>query len=85
MERDLSVGRAAVNATRTRILLAPAYSVRECVVSGDVIHRRSRLRVPIAPRHAAVGRDDSALVGDGEDDVGVVRIDPDALVIIAAR
>ena len=76
VERDLAVRRAAVDARRPGVLLAAADAIRERVVGGDVIHRRRGLRVPVAPRRAAIGRDHAALVGDGEDDVRVVRVDP---------
>src|SRR6185312_16071156 len=62
-----------------------ADAVRERVVGGDVVHRGSQLVVPVAPRRAAVAGDDRALVGDHEQDVGVVRVDPDVLVVVAAR
>ena len=69
---------------RARILLAAAHAIRERVVGGHVIHRRRGLRVPVAPRRTAIGRDDGALVGDDQDDVRVVRVDPDLLVVVAA-
>src|SRR5207253_2718331 len=39
---------------------------------------------PRAPRLAAVHRDDGALVARQQDDVGVVRVDPRTLVVVAA-
>ena len=56
----------------------------KCVVGGDVIHLRGGLVVPGAPRLAAVDGDDGALIAGDEDGVGVVGIDPDVLVIVAA-
>ena len=50
----------------------------------DVIERRRRLVVPAAPRLAAVERDDRALIRRHRDDVGIVRIEPGALVVVAA-
>ena len=56
----------------------------KCVVGGDVIELRRRLVEPGAPRRAAVQRDDGALIGDGDDDVRVVGVDPRTLVVLAA-
>ncbi len=50
-----------------------------------VIKLRSRLVVPGAPRLAAVHRDQRALIGDEKNDVGMVRINPQVLIIVAAR
>src|SRR5690606_5775766 len=85
VEGDAAVHRATVDAGRTGILLAAADAVGEGVVGGDVVHRGGQLVVPVAPGHAAVAGDDRALVGDHEQDVGVVRVDPDVLVVVAAR
>ncbi len=84
VERDLAVVAAAVDARRARVLLSAAQAIRERVVGRDVVHRGRRLRVPVAPRLAAIGRDDAALVGDDEQDVRVVGIDPDLLIVVAA-
>ena len=84
VERDLPVHGAAFDARRAGVLLAGADAVGKVKVRRHVIHRRRRLRVPVAPRESAVGRDHRALVGDGEDDVGVARVDPHALVVVTA-
>ena len=63
----------------------PHSSVREGIVGRDVIHRARWLRVPIAPRQSAIGRDDAALVGHDEEDVRIVRVDPRFLIVVAAR
>ncbi len=70
---------------RPGVLLAAADVVREVVVDRDVIHRRRRLRVPVAPRRAAIRRDNGALVRYEQHDVRIVRIDPALLVVVAAR
>ena len=85
VERDLAVHRPAVDARRAGVLLSAADAIGERVVRRDVIHRRRRLRVPIAPRRAAVRRDDAALIGDDEKNVRIVGIDPRLLVVVAAR
>ena len=84
VERDLAVHGAAVDACRPRVLLSAAHAIRKRLVGGDVIHSRRRLRVPVAPRCTAIGRDDTSLIRDNKDDSGIVRIDPDLLVIITA-
>src|SRR6185295_5760261 len=84
VDRDLAVVRTAVYARRTGVLLTAAHAVRKRVVGGHVIHRRRRLRVPIAPAQAAVSRDDAALVRDEKEDVRIVRIDPRLLIVVAA-
>ena len=85
VEGDTSVHGAAVHARRARVLLAAAHPIGEAVVGSDVVHRRGGLGVPVAPRLTAIGRDDRALVRHGEDDVGVLGVDPDPLIIVSAR
>ena len=85
VECDLAVHRAAGDARRSGVLLAAAQAIRERVVGGDVIHGGSRLRVPVAPRCAAVRRNDAALIGNDEQNLRIVRIDPDLLIVVAAR
>ena len=84
-KRDLSVVAAARDAHGAAVLLAAAHAVREGVVGHHVVQRRGRLREPRAPRLPAVQRHDGALVDDEQHDVGVVRIPPDVLVVVAAR
>src|SRR6187200_2127203 len=83
-ERDLSVMAAARDTGRAAVLLAAADAVGKRVVRHHVIHRRGGLVVPTAPRLAAVERDDGALIGDPEHDVGVVRVNPEILIVVAA-
>ena len=85
MERDLAVHRPAVDAGRPGVLLPAADPVGEIVVGGHVIHRGGRLIVPIAPGNAPVGRHHPALIRDGQHDTGMVRIDPNLLIVVAAR
>ena len=54
VEGDHAVVGTARDARRSGILLAAAQPVGEGVVGGHVIHGGGRLRVPVAPRHAAV-------------------------------
>src|SRR3954468_8707420 len=50
-----------------------------------MIELAGRLVVPAAPRLTAVDADDRALVDAGEQTLGLMRIDPDELEIVAAR
>ncbi len=83
-EGELSVVAAAGDAGRAALLLATANAIGEIVIGVDVIHLRGGLVVPGAPGFAAVDGDDGALIAHDEDDIGVVGVDPDALVIVAA-
>ena len=49
-----------------------------------MVHLRGGLVVPLAPGVAAVDGDDGALVAGEGDDLGVVGVDPDVLVVVAA-
>jgi hypothetical protein len=50
-----------------------------------MIQLRGRLVVPRAPALSAVHSDDRALVRAQQNDVGIIWIDPNILVIVAAR
>ena len=82
--RDVSVVAAARDAHRSAVLLPAADAVRKRVVGHHVVERRRRLRVPRAPRRAAIQRHDAALIRNEQDDVRVVRIDPGVLVVVSA-
>src|SRR6185312_6827074 len=82
---QLAIVTARRHARGTAVLLAAANPVRPGVVDADLVHRGGRLVVPGAPGLATVHRDDRALVAVDRDDVGIVRIDPGLLVIVAAR
>jgi hypothetical protein len=84
-EGDGAVGAARGHAGGSAVLLAAAEPVGKGVVGGDVEHLRGGLRIPAAPGGARVDGDDGALIGGDEDGRGACRIDPDAVVIVAAR
>ena len=84
VESDLAIHAAAFDAGGAGILLSAAEAVGESVVGGDMVDGRSWLGVPVAPGFAAIGGDHRTLVGDQQDDVGVVGVDPAFLVIVAA-
>ena len=83
--RDLSIISAACNAHGPALLLPATDFVRKFVRSRHVVELGGRLVVPGAPSLAAIHGDDRALVCDQQDNVGVVRIDPQVLIIISAR
>jgi hypothetical protein len=82
VERDPPVVRPALHAGAARVLLSRADAIGKRAVGGDVIHRRGVLVVPVAPTSSTIRRHHRSLIGDREDDLRVVRIDPDALVVI---
>src|SRR5262249_3885196 len=84
-EGDLSVPTPATHPGRTALLLAAIDPIRKLIVRDDVIELGGGLVVPGTPRLAAVDRDDRSLIRSGEDNLGVVRVDPDGVIIIAAR
>src|SRR5208337_234151 len=75
---------AAGDANRAALLLTAAQAIREGVVGVHVIKLRCGLVVPRTPRLAAVHADNRSLIAGEHDDVGIVGIDPDVLVIVAA-
>ncbi len=84
-ERDLSVVAAAGDARRPALLLPAAHAVRERVVRAHVVELRGRLVVPGTPALAAVHRHDGALIGGQDHHVRPRGVDPDLLVVVAAR
>src|SRR5439155_24276256 len=84
-ERDLAVVAAAHDPGGSALLLAAVHAVRELVVGADVVELRRRLVVPRAPRRAPVHRDEGALIAGEQDDVGIVRVDPQTVVVVAPR
>ena len=84
VEGDASVVASAIDAGAAAILLAAADAVGEGVVGGDVVDLRGGLVVPLGPGFAGILGDDDPLVGGEGDDVGVVGIDEDVLVVVAA-
>src|ERR1019366_4686735 len=76
---------AAAGDTGGAALLLPAVDpIRRLVIGDDVVELRRGLVVPTAPGGAVVDGDCGALIGGQQDDVGIQRIDPDAVVIVAA-
>ncbi len=84
-EGDPAVVAPARDAGRAALLLAAVEAIGEGVVGRDMVELGGRLVVPRAPGLAAVDGDHRALVAGVEDDGGVSRVDPEVLVIVAAR
>src|SRR5262249_26982372 len=82
--RDLAVVTTAHDRGRTTLLLAAVDPVGELVVGDDVVELGGRLVVPGTPGLAAVDGDDRPLIGRDEEDVRIVRADPDGVVVVAA-
>ncbi len=83
-KRDLPIVAAARHARRPALLLPAVHPVGRLVIGDHVIELCRRLVVPTAPGGASVHRDGGALVGGQQDDRGVLRIDPDGVVVVAA-
>src|SRR5882757_10217744 len=84
-ERDFAEVAAAGGADAAAFLLATIDPVGELVIRDDVIELRRRLVVPGTPGLAAVHADGRTLIDGQRDDVWVIGIDPDGVVIVAAR
>ena len=83
-KRDRAVRSAARDPDRAAFLLPAVKAIGKRVVRAHVIKLRGRLVIPRAPARAAVHRDDRALVAPEQNDLRIVRIDPDVLIIVAA-
>src|SRR5580704_12915618 len=84
-ERDLAIVAAARRSHRTALLLAAVDVIRELIVGAHVVELRRRLVVPGTPGAAVVHADGRPLVEREQDDVGVLGIDPDRVIVVAAR
>src|SRR5260370_1106079 len=82
---DGAVVAAAGNADGTALLLASTDSIRESGSDSDVINLRGGLVVPGTPGGSAVHGHECALITDEKNDIGVIRIDPQILIVVAAR
>src|SRR5207237_5872346 len=84
-EGDLAVIAAARDPGGAGVLLRPVHPVWELVVRDDVVELRRGLVVPAAPRRAAVQTDRRTLVAAHDHARGCVRIDPELVIVVAAR
>src|SRR3989442_2838399 len=84
-EGDLAEVAAASGSDASTLLRTAIDPVRELVVGDDVVELRGGLVVPGTPSLAAIHADGCTLVHGQRNDVGVVRIDPDGVIVVAAR
>jgi hypothetical protein len=54
------------------------------VVGAHVVELRRRLVVPGTPGAAAIHADGGALVHGQQDDIGILGVDPDGVIVVAA-
>ncbi len=84
-EINFAIIAATGNAHRAAFLLAAANAVWKVSGHADVIELRGGLVVPGTPSVSTVHGDQGALIADQQDRFRIVRVDPDVLIIIAAR
>src|SRR5713101_602819 len=84
-ERDFAIVAPAGDASRPAVLLSATEPIWERVIGRNVVHGRGRLVVPRAPGFAAIHADDRALVTGNQNNFGISRVNPDLLVVVAAR
>src|SRR5262249_38280625 len=82
-KRDLAFIAAAFDYDRTAFLLPAVKPIGKRVIRADMIQLRCRLVIPRAPALAAVHSDDRALIRAEQNDLRIVRIDPNILIIVA--
>src|SRR6185295_7224575 len=81
---DLAVVASTGDSNRAALLLSAVHAIWKLIVGDDVIELRGWLVIPRAPRLSAVDGDDRALIARNQNYPGVVGIDPDGVIIIAA-
>src|SRR5262249_43244762 len=91
-KRNGAVWSATRNTNRAAFLLTTGEAIGErilrahmVVVRGHRVELRGRLVVPLPPGRVTVDGDDGALIAAKQDNLRIVRADPDVLIIIAAR
>ncbi len=67
------------------LLLSAVNPVGKLIVGDDVIELRGRLVVPGTPRSASIDADRCALIAREQNDLRILGIDPDGVIVIAAR
>ena len=70
---------------RAAILLRAIHPIGKPNVSAHVVHLSGWLVIPRAPGFAAVTRDDGSLIASQNHSAGLIRVDPQLVVIVAAR
>ena len=67
------------------VLLPSVDPVRKSIVGDDVVELPGRLVVPGAPGAATIDGDDRPLIDAEDSAVGGLRVDPERVVVVAAR
>src|SRR5690349_856389 len=83
--RYIGMDAARWRADRAAVLLRARDPVWKAMVGRDVIDLRSRLVVPRTPRRRAVDTHDRALIAPKDHSFRIVGIDPELVIIVAAR
>ena len=83
-KRNLACVAATSNSDRAAFLLPAVKPIRKSIVRAYVIELRGGLVIPRAPRFATVHGDDRALIRAEQNDLRIVRINPNVLIIVAA-
>src|SRR5579864_2663224 len=83
-EGDCAVIAAAEDINAAAILLCAINVVREIIVNGHVIELRRWLVIPTAPCLARVHAYTGALVTAKNHSLGIVRIDPESVIVVAS-
>src|SRR5262249_41632884 len=81
----LAVVAATGCSDRATLLLSTIDPIGEAVIGAYVVKLRRRLVVPRAPGLAAIHGESRALIDAEENDLRIVRIDPDTVIVIATR
>ena len=76
---------AALDAHGPAFLLASVDPIGKPVVGDDVVELSGGLVVPTAPSLATIDGERCSLVDTQQDDLGIFRVDPDAVVIVTPR
>src|SRR5262249_968626 len=84
MKGNLAVIAPTDQSSRAALLLSTVNPIGMLVVGDDVIQLRGRLVVPGTPRAPTVHSDRRALIDSQKDDVGILGIDPDSVIVVAA-
>src|SRR5579864_2812219 len=84
-KRDLTKVAAAGDSRRATLLLAAIDPIWKAIVGNNVITLRRRLVVPGAPSSPAIHADGRALVARQGDDLRIFGIEPDGVIVVAAR
>src|SRR2546430_17542453 len=83
-DRNLAVVGPAHDPNGAALLLPAVHAVGKATVGCHVVELRRGLVVPRAPALAAVRRHHRALITGEQDDIGVVRIDPQPRAAVPA-